>query len=226
MSTSGRGAASPGARSCARAPRRPRPMSAGCVSLPPKPPPMRRHCTVTALRAYAQGLRDDLLHLGRVLGRAVDQHPAVLLRQRDRDLSLQIEMILAADVHRAAAADAAPARAPPAGGRAPRVRTAARSCRPPAPRGCRVSPAADRSRHVRARAAARARRVAKPRRPRTAAGRRIAPGRRRRSDHRDGAAVVVFAGNVAARARTAAHPGRGAHRRRDPARESARGRWC
>ncbi len=49
-------------------------ISAGCVSLPPKPPPMRRHCTVTACARTAQRMRDDLLHLGRMLGRAVDQH--------------------------------------------------------------------------------------------------------------------------------------------------------
>ncbi len=79
-------------------------ISAGWVSLPPKPPPMRRHCTVTRLAGTAQRVGDDLLDFRRMLGGAVHQHAAVLLRQGCRNLSLEIEMILAAHRQRAAEA--------------------------------------------------------------------------------------------------------------------------
>src|SRR5260370_3456824 len=39
-------------------------------------------------------MRDAVLHLGRMLCRAVDQHAAILARDGERDLSLEIEMIL------------------------------------------------------------------------------------------------------------------------------------
>ena len=42
-----------------------------------------------------------MLHLGRVLGRTVDQHIAVLGRDRHGDLALKVEMLLPAHVNAA-----------------------------------------------------------------------------------------------------------------------------
>ena len=53
---------------------------------------------VVRLQAEARG--DQVLHLARVLGRAVDEHAAVLARHRVRDLALEIELLLAADLER------------------------------------------------------------------------------------------------------------------------------
>jgi hypothetical protein len=44
----------------------------------------------------SQQMRDAVLHLGRMLGRAQHMHVAGLARRRQRDLPLEIEMILAA----------------------------------------------------------------------------------------------------------------------------------
>ena len=71
--------------------------SAGWLSLPPKPPPMRRHCTITSCEARFERVRDEVLHLARVLRRGEHQHRAVFLRQGDGDLSFEVEMVLAAD---------------------------------------------------------------------------------------------------------------------------------
>ena len=53
------------------------------------------------VRGHAKRVRDDVLHFARMLGRGMNQHRAVFLRQRDRDLTFKIEMILAADRERA-----------------------------------------------------------------------------------------------------------------------------
>ncbi len=42
-----------------------------------------------------QRMGHDVLHFGRMLGRAVDQHRAVFLRYRGRNLSFQVEVVLA-----------------------------------------------------------------------------------------------------------------------------------
>ncbi|KDB51037.1 hypothetical protein X805_33380 [Sphaerotilus natans subsp. natans DSM 6575] len=53
------------------------------------------------VRRQPQRVRDDVLHLGRVLGRAVHQQAVVLLRQRVGDLALQVELLLAAEAEAA-----------------------------------------------------------------------------------------------------------------------------
>ena len=52
------------------------------------------------VRLQAQALGDQVLHLARVLRRAVDEHAAVLARDRVRDLAFEIELLLAADLQR------------------------------------------------------------------------------------------------------------------------------
>ena len=46
-------------------------------------------------------MRDQVLHLARVLGRAVHVHAAVFLRDGVADLAFEVELLLAADVERA-----------------------------------------------------------------------------------------------------------------------------
>ena len=46
-------------------------------------------------------MSDEALHFARMLRRAVDQHRAVLARQCDRDLPLEVEVLLATDGKRA-----------------------------------------------------------------------------------------------------------------------------
>ena len=58
---------------------------------------MRRTSTVTAFVVQAEHVGDDVLDLGRMLGRGVDEHVAVLAGYRERNLALEIEMLLAAD---------------------------------------------------------------------------------------------------------------------------------
>ena len=53
------------------------------------------------VRRQPQRMRDDMLHLGRMLGRAVHQQAVVLLRQRVGDLALQVELLLAAEAEAA-----------------------------------------------------------------------------------------------------------------------------
>src|SRR6185436_10388561 len=65
----------------------------GCISFPPKPPPMRRHCTVISW-FLAQHVRDDVLRLGRVLRRGLDENLPVLVDAGQRRVGLQIEMFL------------------------------------------------------------------------------------------------------------------------------------
>ena len=45
---------------------------------------------------HAECVRDAMLHLGRVLGRGIDQHVGVFLRHGERDLAFEVEMILPA----------------------------------------------------------------------------------------------------------------------------------
>ena len=49
------------------------------------------------VKSPAQQAGADVLDLGRMLGRALDQHRAIFLWQCDRDLALEVEMILPAD---------------------------------------------------------------------------------------------------------------------------------
>ena len=49
--------------------------------------------------ASCERMSDDVLHFRRVLSGAVNHHAAVVLRNRHRDLTFQIEVILAADDH-------------------------------------------------------------------------------------------------------------------------------
>ena len=46
---------------------------------------------------HFENLGDEMLHLARVLGRAIDLHVAVFARNGERDLAFEIEMLLAAD---------------------------------------------------------------------------------------------------------------------------------
>ena len=46
---------------------------------------------------HAEHARDDLLRLGRVLRRRVDEHAAVLVAIRERGVGLEIEVLLPAD---------------------------------------------------------------------------------------------------------------------------------
>ena len=50
---------------------------------------------------HAEHARDDVLDLGRMLRRGIDVHRPVLARDGERDLALEIEMLLAADAERA-----------------------------------------------------------------------------------------------------------------------------
>ena len=50
------------------------------------------------MRGEAERVGDQVLHLARVLRRAVDQHVAVFLRHGERDMAFQIELVLAADI--------------------------------------------------------------------------------------------------------------------------------
>ena len=45
----------------------------------------------------AEHMGDDVLHLGRVLGRGMDEHVAVLAGDGERDLAFEVEMLLPAD---------------------------------------------------------------------------------------------------------------------------------
>jgi hypothetical protein len=54
------------------------------------------------VRMQAQRMRDHVLHLARVLGRALHQHAAVFLRDGVGDLAFQVELLLAADIQLAA----------------------------------------------------------------------------------------------------------------------------
>ncbi len=54
------------------------------------------------VRDELQRMRDDMLHLGRMLRRAVEVDATVLLRQRVGDLTFEIELLLPADVELAA----------------------------------------------------------------------------------------------------------------------------
>src|SRR4029079_16124806 len=47
--------------------------------------------------ALAEDMRDDVLDLGRVLRRGMDEHVAVLAGYREGDLALEVKMFLAAD---------------------------------------------------------------------------------------------------------------------------------
>ncbi len=50
------------------------------------------------VRVTVQGVGDHVLHFGRVLSRAVDQHAAAFLGNGIRDLAFQVELLLTADV--------------------------------------------------------------------------------------------------------------------------------
>ena len=50
------------------------------------------------VRVHAQRMRDHVLHLARVLGRALHQHALVFLRDRVGDLAFEVELFLAADI--------------------------------------------------------------------------------------------------------------------------------
>ncbi len=52
------------------------------------------------MRADAEHLRHHVLHLARVLGRGHHQHVLILAGNGERDLALEVEMILTADRHR------------------------------------------------------------------------------------------------------------------------------
>ena len=62
---------------------------------PAHPPAFAHHRRV----GRAEHAGDEVLHLGGVLGRGVDPHLVVLAGHRERRLSLEIEMLLAADAH-------------------------------------------------------------------------------------------------------------------------------
>jgi hypothetical protein len=59
---------------------------------------LTRHAVI----GHGQRPRDEVLHFGRILRRAIDQHFAALAGDRHRDLAFEVEMILAADVQGAA----------------------------------------------------------------------------------------------------------------------------
>ena len=58
---------------------------------------MRRHSHTTMASGHGEHLGDDMLHLGRMLGRGIDGHAAMLLGHGEADLAFEIEMLLAAD---------------------------------------------------------------------------------------------------------------------------------
>ena len=62
---------------------------------PAHPPALAHHGGV----GRAEHAGDEVLHLGGVLGRGVDPHLVVLAGHRERGLSLEIEVFLAADAH-------------------------------------------------------------------------------------------------------------------------------
>ena len=75
---------------------------------------MRRHLHGhRAGAASAEHLRDEVLHLARVLGGAVDEHGAALAGHRQRHLAFQVEVLLAADARAVPTGGAAPGRWPP-----------------------------------------------------------------------------------------------------------------
>src|SRR6185312_1012277 len=47
-----------------------------------------------------EGMRHDLLYLGGMLSRAMDEHSAIFLRQGNGNLTLQVEVVLTAYMHR------------------------------------------------------------------------------------------------------------------------------
>jgi len=49
------------------------------------------------MRRHAEGVGDHVLHLGRVLGRDMQRDLVGLAGERERDLALEIEMVLPAD---------------------------------------------------------------------------------------------------------------------------------
>ncbi len=52
------------------------------------------------MRVQAEAMRHQVLHLARMLGRAVHEHAAVFARHGIRDLAFEIELLLAADLER------------------------------------------------------------------------------------------------------------------------------
>ena len=54
------------------------------------------HLDGDRVERQAEQVRDSVLHLGRMLGRALHQHAAVVGGRRERDLAFEIEMVLAA----------------------------------------------------------------------------------------------------------------------------------
>ena len=54
------------------------------------------HLDGDGVERQAEQMRDAVLHLGRMLGRAQHVHAAVVAGRGERDLALEIEMILAA----------------------------------------------------------------------------------------------------------------------------------
>src|SRR6185437_2623715 len=55
-----------------------------------------------AIGRNLERVRNDVLHLGWVLRRAVDEHAAVFTRESVGDLALEVELLLPADVELAA----------------------------------------------------------------------------------------------------------------------------
>ena len=88
------------------------------------------------VRGHVQHLGHHVLDLARVLGRGVDRDLVVLARHRQRDLALEIEMLLPADAHPAGRAGAGRPRSPPW-----RRRAAASADRSPARRSAAAASA-------------------------------------------------------------------------------------
>ena len=80
------------------------------------------HSTVTASNGRPSTCATTCWHFGRVLGRALDVHVAVLARHGERDLAFEIEMVLAAEAHAAGRRCGAPASAASASPRCMRLR--------------------------------------------------------------------------------------------------------
>ena len=177
-------------------------------------PALDRHGVV----GHAQHDRDHVLDLARVLGRGVDRDLVVLARDRQRDLALEVEVVLAADRRSGPRAAAAPRRAPPRRRRARASADRSRACRSAAPPRRRAAAGSSSYSTTASRAA------------RRASSRRLGGDREQRLadilDHRRREQRLVVAMGRADVV-DARHVGRGQHQRRRrapraPARDRAR----
>ena len=200
--------------------------SAAWLSLPPKPPPMRRHLDRHGVVGSPSTWATTCCTSVGCWVEAVDQHVAVLARERPwrsglRGRNAPARRCAARPAARCGAAPARPAASP----RAMLMRRQHAGSPPRWPRSI-VSTGVSGfdTRRAPARGAARlVAGVARPRR-RTAAGRGIRPARRRASARRNDRADVVHAGNVARRSAPRPRRARRARRARSSGEDAGHAR--